>query len=192
MLAATAAALLPLAAWSQVSSPAGEAPAERPERVFKYEATAGYSYTSLNQVNQSRSGLQGVELSVTRDFGKHFGVIADGGYYKYAIKSGNPGNPAVDMVLFGPVLRAELYGHVSGFVRALLGGEHTAGNGTIPNISFAGGFGGGLDYSLTPRISLRASGDDILSSFVQDPNHRGYSAHERGNGRGSLSVVFKF
>jgi outer membrane receptor protein involved in Fe transport len=191
MLAAAAAALTPLAS-SQVSSPPGSTTAEATERVFKYQATAGYSYTSLNQLNQSRSGLQGVELSVTRDFGKHFGVIADGAYYKYAIKSGNPGDPSVDLVLFGPVFHADLYGRLSGFARALLGGEHTAGNGTIPNVSVAGGVGIGMEYSLTPRIALRAAGDDIYSSFVQDPKHLGYSPHERSNGRGSLSVVFRF
>ena len=192
MLAAAAAALTPLAASSQVSSPPGSATAEPSERVFKYQASAGYSYTSLNQLNQSRSGLQGVELSVTRDFGKHFGVIADGAYYKYAIKTGNPGNPSVAAVLFGPVFHADLYGRLSGLARVLLGGEHTAGNGTIPNVSFAGGFGIGMEYSLSPRLALRAVGDDIYSSFVQDPKHLGYSPHERSNGRGSLSVVFKF
>ena len=192
ILAAFPAALLPLAAAGQVTPSSGTAPAEPTEKTFHYEASAGYGYTSLNQLNQSRSGLQGVELSITRDWGKHFGAIADGAYYKYAIKSGNPGSPGVDAVLFGPVLHAELYGRYSGFIRALLGGEHTAGNGTVPNISFAGGFGGGIEYSLSPRIALRASGDDILSSFVQDPNHLGYSPHRRGNGRASLSVVFRF
>jgi outer membrane receptor protein involved in Fe transport len=191
-LAAIPAALLPLAAFGQVSSSSTTATAEKTEPEYRYEASAGYGYTSLNQLNQSRSGLQGVELSITREFTRHFGVLADGAYYKYAIKSGNPGSPAVDAVLFGPVVHAELYGHVSGFVRAFLGGEHTAGNGTIPNVSFAGGFGGGLEYSLSPRWSLRASGDDILSSFVQDPDHLGYSPHRRGNGRAALSAVFHF
>lgn len=193
MLAAIAAALLPAAAFAQVApSTTTAAPEEKTEPDYRYAVSVGYGYTSLNQVNQSRSGLQGVEASVTRDFSKHFGVIADGAFYKYSIKSGNPGTPAVDVVLFGPVVHAELYGKVSGYVRGLLGGEHTAGEFENPNISFAGGFGVGLEYALTPRISLRAGGDDILSSFVQDPQHLGYSTHRRANGRAALSVVYHF
>jgi hypothetical protein len=191
MLAAIPAALLPLSASAQVASP-DAAPAEKTPADYRYAVSVGYGYTSLNQVDQSRSGLQGVEASVTRDFSKHFGVIADGAFYKYAIKSGNPGTPSVDLVLFGPVVHAELYGKFSGFIRGLLGGEHTAGESEIPNISFAGGIGGGMDYALTPRISLRASGDDILSSFVEDPRHLGYSTHRRSNGRAALSVVYHF
>jgi len=185
-------ALLPPIVGGQVTHPTETVPAEPAEKVYHYELTAGYGYTSLNQLNQSRSGLQGVELSATRDWGKYFGAIADGAYYKYPIKSGNPGSPAVDFVAFGPVLHAEIYGRVGGFVRVLLGGEHTAGNGTVPNISFAGGVGGGMEYRLSPRLSLRASGDDIYSSFVQDPEHLGYSPHRRGNGRASLSAVYRF
>ena len=191
MMAALVAALLPMAAMSQVDSPTSPT-AEKVEPTYKWEAAAGYGYTSLNQVNESQSGLQGVEASITRDFSKHFGVIADGAYYKYAIKSGNPGTPSVEAVLFGPVVRAELYGHISGFVRGLIGGEHVAGESEVPNISFAGGIGGGMEYSLSPRWAMRASGDDILASFVQDPNHLGYSPHKHSNGRAALSVVFKF
>jgi hypothetical protein len=191
-LAAIPAVLLPLTAAAQVSSPSDSAPEEKTAPEYRYAASVGYGYTSLNQVNQSRSGLQGVEASVTRDWGKHFGLIADGAFYKYAIKTGNPGTPSVDMVLFGPFLHANLYGKVSGFVRGTIGGEHTGGESENPNVSFAGGFGGGMDYALTPRISLRASGDDILSSFVQDPQHLGYSTHRRGNGRAAFSVVYHF
>ena len=192
MTAILPAAVLAIAAHGQVAPPTGTAPAEKADRTFKWEASAGYGYTSLNQVNQSRAGLQGVEASVARDFGKHFGVIADGAYYKYALKSGNPGNPAVDVVLFGPVVRADLYSHLSGFIRGLVGGEHTAGNGETPNLSVAGGFGGGMEWQFTPRISLRASGDDIYSSFVEDPLHLGYSPHLRSNSRASFGVVYRF
>lgn len=192
ILAAMVAALLPLAARAQVSSSSTSTTAEKVEPEYKWAASAGYGYTSLNQVNQSRSGLQGVELSLTRDLSRHFGIIADGAWYKYPIKSGNPGSPSVETVLVGPVLHAELYGRFSGFFRGLLGGEHTAGESEVPNVSFAGGIGGGLEYSLSPRLSLRASGDDVFSSFVQDPQHLGFSPHMHGNGRASLSVVYHF
>jgi hypothetical protein len=193
ILAAIPAAFLSLTAAGQVSSPSETAPAEPTERVFHYWASAGFGYTSLNQVNQSRGGLIGVQADVARDWGKHFALAADGGYYPHSIEV-NPGKPVVAMVLFGPEFHAELYGNFSGFVRAWLGGEHSGGESQTPNISFAGGFGGGMEYKLSPRLSLRAGGDDIYSSFSQINNSPalGYSPHKRANARAALSVVYRF
>jgi hypothetical protein len=100
--------------------------------------------------------------------------------------------PSVDMVLVGPVLHADLIGPLGGFFHVLLGGAHTGGESMTPNVSFAGGVGGGLEYKLSPRFSLRASGDDIASSFVSDPDKLGYSPHERRNSRATFGVVYKF
>jgi hypothetical protein len=194
ILAVIPAALMPLAAASQVVPARGSRSASQGESSYKYEVFAGYGYTSLNQVNGSRSGLQGVNLSVTRDWGKYFGVTADGAYYKYALVSGNPGSPSVDAVLFGPVVHAELFGKVSGFAHALLGGEHSGGESQTPSISFAGGVGGGLEYKLGPRLSLRASGDDIAASFslIGNSPAQGYSPHLHWNPRASFGVVYRF
>ena len=194
ILAVIPAALMPLAAASQVVPARGSRSASQGEASYKYEIFAGYGYTSLNQVNLSRSGLQGVNLSVTRDWGKYFGVTADGAYYKYPLTTGNPGDPSVDAVLFGPVVRAELYGKVSGFAHGLLGGEHSGGERQTPNISFAGGAGGGLEYKLGPRLSLRASGDEIASSFslINNSKALGYSPHKHWNSRASFGVVYRF
>lgn len=192
MLALVPATLLPLAAVGQVASSSSSAPAEQVARTFKYDAFVGYGYTSLNQVNESRNGLQGINASVTRDLGKYFGVTADGAFYKFAYDSTNPGTPNVSVVMFGPVLHGNIYGRVDGFVHALLGGEHTGGESEVPHLSLAGGFGGGVDYKLSPRLALRASGDDIESSFVQDPNNMGYSPHKHRNSRASFGVVYKF
>jgi hypothetical protein len=190
ILAVIPAVCLPLTATSQIAPDRPHK--EQAEPTYKYEVFAGYGYTSLNQVNQSRYGLQGPNVSVTRDWGKYFGVTADGAFYKYATSAGNPGTPSVDLVMVGPVLHADLMGPMSGFFHVLLGGAHTGGESMTPNISFAGGVGGGLEYKLSPRFSLRASGDDIASSFVSDPNHQGFSPHERRNSRATLGVVYKF
>jgi len=196
-LAAIPAVFLPLAASSQII-PSQKSAAEGDETVYKNQVYAGYAYTSLNQVNLSRSGLQGGELSYTRDFGKYFGVTADGAFYKYPYTTPEVTNstltPEVDMVLFGPEIHAELYDKVTGFVHALLGGEHVGGTGQTPNISFAGGGGGGLDYRLTSRISARAAGDVILQSFSVTGNSAqlGYSPHETRNARATIGVVYRF
>ena len=86
-LALIPAALVPLAAIGQVSSTSGSKSSDELEKTFKYEVYAGYAYTSLNQVNQSRYGLSGVNLSVTRDWGRYFGLIAEGDYYKFPFGS---------------------------------------------------------------------------------------------------------
>jgi hypothetical protein len=194
ILAAIPVALMPLAAASQVAPVRGPRSASLEGPSYKWEAFAGYGYTSLNQVNQSRSGLQGVNVSLTRDWGKYFGVTADGAYYKYPLVSGNPGDPSVDAVLFGPVVHGQLFRNISGFAHGLLGGEHSGGESQTPNISFAGGGGGGLEYRLGPRLSLRASGDDIASSFSLTGNTPalGYSPHRHWNSRAAFGVVYRF
>jgi opacity protein-like surface antigen len=192
------AALMPLAATSQV------APARRSHSVdsntpsYKYSVYGGFAYSSLNQVNLSRSGLFGAEVYVTRNFGKYFGVVADGSYYRYPYTSPVVQNstmkPSVDSVLFGPELHANLIGKYGGFVHGLIGGEHTAGTSQTPKISFAGGLGGGLEYAFTPRFSVRASGDYIGASFSDTGNSKalGYSPHRTWNNRASIGVMYRF
>lgn len=194
ILAAIPAVLMSVAATGQVASAPRSGPADEAEPSYKYEVFAGYGYTSLNQVNLSRSGLQGGEVSFTRDWGKYFGLMGDGAYYKYPIVSGNPGDPSVDSLLFGPVFHAQLFGKYSAFVRGLMGGEHSGGESQTPNISFAGGFGGGMEYRLSPRLSLRASGDEIGASFSLTGNSaaKGYSPHRTWNPRAAFGVVYRF
>ena len=203
ILALFVAAFLPLTAFSKhIHARHHEtAPAEKPASIHKYELALGYGYTSLNQVYQSRYGLQGVDASVTRDWGRFFGLTADGAYYKYPLRHatpGNPGNPSVDALLFGPVLHAKLFGHVDVLAHALLGGEHTGGENATPNVSFAGGVGAGIDYNLSRHFSMRFLGDDIRSSFSANANSSSCgtgsncSAHAHGNSRAAFSIVYKF
>ena len=188
------AALMPLAATSQVAPARGSHSADQSEPSYKYAVFSGFGYSSLNQVNDSRSGLMGAEVYATRNFGKYFGVVADGSYYKYAIASGNPGHPSIDSVLFGPEFHANIWGKYGGFVHGLIGGEHTAGESQTPNISFAGGVGGGAEYALSPRFSIRAGGDYIGASFsvINNSPALGYSPHRTWNPRASFGAVYRF
>ena len=200
ILAMIPAALMPLAATSQVAPTRAAASADRDDTSYKYTAFAGYAYTSLNQLNQSRSGLQGVEFTLTRNFGKYFGITADGAYYDVALKSGNPCptsstcTPSVTAVMAGPEFHGYLYARTSGFVHVLLGGEHTGGEQMTPNISFAGGAGGGLEYQWTKHIAIRAAGDDIASSFSLSGNSTqlGYSPHRTRSSRATFGIAYKF
>jgi hypothetical protein len=190
ILAAFAAGFMPLAANCQIAPE--KTPSERTGPEYKYEIFAGWGYTSLNQVNQSKSGLQGVSLSVTRDWGKYFGISIDGGQYAWTVTQANPEKATVDQYLAGPVFHAALYERTSIFVHALIGAEHTGGVTIRPSESFAGGVGMGLDYKLTDRWGLRAYGDDIGSSFTLVPYEAGDSPHRHFSARASVGVTYKF
>ncbi|HZP03736.1 MAG TPA: hypothetical protein VFB43_02465 [Terracidiphilus sp.] len=202
-LAVVPAVLLPLSAASQVTPATSEASAPAAQAQppsYKYEAYVGFGYTSLNQVNQSRYGLLGVDLSVTRDWGRYFGMSVMGNYYKPSAGggsstiAGNPGDPSIYEVLAGPEIHASIYGNFSGFLHGGLGIEHTGGENMTPNISFAGGFGGGMSYNLSPRIAIRASGDKIGASFSLRNNTPAlaYSPHRTWNSSGTIGVVVRF
>ncbi len=195
ILAAIPAALMPLAAAGQVAPE--RPPAERGAPTFKYEVFAGASYTSLNQVNTSRFGLIGGKFSITRDWGRHFGLSALGSYYKPPSSSstpGNPGDPSVYAVFLGPEFHINIFGNFDGFAHALLGGEHAGGEHMTPNISFAGGGGGGILYNLSQHVALRASGDRIGQSFslINNTPLLAYSPHKTWDAQGEFGVVYRF
>ena len=198
ILAAIPAVLMPLTATSQ-ATPAGESNAGQAVASYRYEAYAGFGYSSLNQVNQSRYGLMGVDLSVTRDLGKYFGMSIMGNYYKPPLggsngTNGNPGDPSIYEVLIGPEVHAQIYGNVSGFFHGGMGVEHTGGEQETPNLSFAGGFGGGMSYNLSPRWSVRASGDRIGAAFSLRNNtaQLSNSPHRTWNSSATIGIVYHF
>lgn len=181
------AALLPVAAFAQVES--GPAPAPP-----KYEVYAGFAYTSLNQVNLSRHGLMGGKVTLTRDWGKYFGLMATGDYYKYATGGGNPGHPSVSSFMVGPELHADIYGPLSGLVFGEVGAEHTGGEGMTPDLSFAGGVGIGMSYRISNRWSIRTTGDRVAGSFSLNGNtsQLAYSTHRTWNARATFGAVYRF
>ena len=188
--AAALALWMPIAASGQIAK---EKPApDAVEAMPRYQVYVGYGYTSLNQVNQSENGLQGVQASVTRYFGRYFGVKADGGHYAWTLTHANPQPATVDMYLAGPIVRAPLFGKWSGFVEGLFGAEHTGGVVIQPSESFAGGFGVGVDYSLGPHLGIRMYGDDIGSAFTVVPYQTNDSPHVRFNARASIGMTYSF
>ena len=186
------AALMPLAAACQVDQESGTAKTEAPAPTYKYDVYLGYGYTSLNQVSQSRHGLQGVDAAITRDWGKHFGITAEGAFYKKPLGGGNPGNPSVYSALAGPEFHLLIWGPFTGFAHGLLGVEHTAGEAMNPSTSFAGGAGGGVEWSFWRNFALRAQGDDILASFSLQNPLPGYSAHRTRSSRASFGIAYHF
>jgi len=184
--------LLPLAAAGQATPPA-------PVSAPKYEAYVGTGYTSLNQVNQSRYGLMGVQGALTRDWGKYFGLRGSGAYFKWPAGSGsgvnaNPGNPSVYTVMVAPEVHFPLFQKLSGGIFGELGVEHTGGEKMIPDTSFAGGFGGEATYDLSRRLAVRLSGDRVMASFSlrNNSSQLSNSTHMTSNARGFLGLVYRF
>ena len=63
-----------------------------------------------------------------------------------------------------------------------------------PNVSFAGGLGGGLEWVLSPHYVVRAGGDDIWSAFSVTNNtaELGNSPHVRANARATIGIAYRF
>jgi hypothetical protein len=76
----------------------------------------------------------------------------------------------------------------------MIGGVHTGGVGVTPDVSFAGGVGVGLGFTLSPRWVVRAGGDDILSAFSVTNNtpQLGNSPHTRANARATVGMAYRF
>jgi hypothetical protein len=184
--------MFPLAAVGQVAPDRAPRPAD--DHTYKYLFYAGGEYTSLNQVNQSRFGLIGGDLEVSREFGRFFAITADGAFYQSSLGTGNPGNPTVDQVLFGPEVHGNVFERWSIFARALIGGEHSGGEHQTPNISFAGGAGAGIEYAIRPRWVIRISGDDIAASFspINNTPALSYSPHLTRNARAGIGIGYRF
>ena len=182
------AALVPAAAVAQAAPETAEA------QPAKYQVYAGFSYTSLNQVDLSRHGLMGGKVTLTRDWGKYLGLMGTVDYDRVATGSGNPGNPSVYSVLAGPELHFDIYGPVSAQLFAELGYEHTGGENMSPNSSFAGGLGGGMSWRLSRRWAIRTTGDRVAASFSPNNNSPSLalSPHRSWNARATIGVVYSF
>jgi hypothetical protein len=190
IVAVASAVCVPMVAAGQVAPE--KPPKDNTGPTYRNEAYLGWGYTSLNQVNQSRSGLQGITGSYMRDISDHFGVKLDGGFYDWDVTAKNTPHASVDMFLLGPVLHASLFEKWSAFFEGSMGGVHTGGVSTEPSVSLAGGVGLGVDYNRNARWALRLYGDAIASSFTIAPYQSGYSPHMRWNARGGIGVAYHF
>ena len=195
ILAAVPAALAPCRRPGPGEPGGGAGPAQAAP--YKYEVYAGVAYSRLRQVPVSFSGLVGGKVSVARDWGKYFQLMGSVDYYKVGTGHAglpNPGDPSIYTFLVGPALHATLYENLSGVVFGELGGEHTGGEHMTPSISFAGGFGGGLAYSLGRNWAVQLTGDRVAASFSLPNNtpQLGYSTNRTWNARGTFGVVYRF
>jgi len=176
--------VLPLSAAAQVNKPAA---ADTSLEFQRYEVYAAAAYSSANQAKGS-SALIGFNVGADAKLKRWFGAAVDFG--DYGLSHGDV-KPTVTTFLAGP----EFYipaDNLTGFLHVLFGGAHTTGINAQPDVSFATAVGGGFEYAVSKRLAIRISGDAILSSFVEDPNNLGTSAHLRSNGRATGGVAYRF
>ena len=181
------------AAFGQFSSsstpakPSATALPQAPAPVNHFYLAASFAFSSANQVKSS-SSLMGAAVSLDGKVKPWFGGTADFGYYGlgYGLVQ-----PTMYTMLAGPAffLNQDRY---EGFVHALFGLAHTGNVGATPNLAYAYAIGGGMQYDITKRLAIRASGDGIFSAFAIDPNHLGYSQNMRVNPRATVGVAYHF
>jgi hypothetical protein len=187
------AALLPICAGAQTS--ASSTGADDNPKASRYDIFVGAGATSQNQIVHSHGWLIGVEVGVTRNWGKYFGLNVQGASFFASTSSANTVDgvsPQYSQFLAGPELHAQIYNKVSGNVHVLVGGSHTGGTGITgtPDVAFSTAVGAGLDYRLKPHFSLRLTGDRVGTSFVQGASGSGNSPHPYANVQTALGVVY--
>lgn len=151
----------------------------------KVEIFGGYQYTRVNP-GQGISGvnLNGWNASLSGYFTKYVGISGD--------FSGAYGSPfgvgiKVHTFMFGPIVHFPNSSKITPFAHALFGGANanaSAFGQSAGQTKFAWAAGGGLDYSVNNRFSLRMAQFDFLQTrFV---------TLTQNNFRYSAGIVIKF
>jgi opacity protein-like surface antigen len=162
----------------------------------KIDVFAGYSYIRDNPGPTSGDSfsLNGGNASVTYHIKDWISGVADFGGYHNGNILGTGADGTLSTYLFGPRVSYRSYRHFTPFAEALFGVAHAGasiGGGTLGSTqnSFAMAIGGGVDYRLTNRFSLRPlEVDYLLTRFNEGtPNNQ-----TQNNLRASTGIVIHF
>jgi opacity protein-like surface antigen len=166
----------------------------------RVEIFGGYSYMRASTLfTGERINLHGASFSAAFYVNHWLGIVGDGGFY-------HAGNIADQFSLTlwsyqaGPRVMFRNRTHFAPYGQFLIGGGHAGGTlytsslgpGLAPigtNNSFLYTVGGGLDYRLTNRISIRIAQAEYLHSEFLNGSVTG---HVQNNLRLSTGVVFNF
>jgi hypothetical protein len=167
---------------------AQQAPALTPQ----FEVSGTYSYVRANAANSGGGyNLNGGSASFTYNFSDRFAVVADGGIYRFGgLPSGI--DSTMYTYLFGPRYNFRKVSRVTPFAEALLGGGRlnaSSGGISAGENGFSMAIGGGLDWPLRHRFSIRLiEADYLLTRFDRVT---GTSATQN-DVRISAGLVFRF
>jgi outer membrane immunogenic protein len=155
---------------------------------------AGYSYVRANPASRGTDGfsLNGGSASVAYNFNNWLSGVADFGGYHAGNILGTGVEGTLSTYLFGPRVSYHHFGRVTPFGEVLFGVAHTGrefNTGNNQN-AFAMTVGGGIDYRINSRFSLRpAKVDYLLTRFDEfAPGNK----QTQNNLRVSTGIVFRF
>jgi|SRR4029077_3117203 outer membrane immunogenic protein len=161
----------------------------------KVDIFAGYSYV---RENPSTSGAQSFSLnggsaSVTYHIKDWVSAVADFGGYHNGNILGSGVDGTLSTYLFGPRVSYRSYRRITPFGEALFGVAHAGasigGGANGSQNAFAMTLGGGVDYRLTNRFSIRPlQVDYLLTRFSEGtPNNQ-----TQNNLRASTGILIHF
>ena len=155
---------------------------------------AGYSYVRANpSASGAKFSLNGGSASVAYNFNNWLSGVADfGGYHSTnGLDRGLDGT--LSTYLFGPRVSYRRFGRVIPFGEVLFGVAHTGAsllNTTNSQNAFAMTVGGGVDYRVSSRFSIRPLKVDYLLTRFNELNTN--NAQNQNNLRVSTGIVFRF
>jgi hypothetical protein len=181
-------AVLGFACVSAGAADAQQAPSPTP----RFEVSGTYSYIRANAANSGGGyNLNGGSASFAYNFSDRLAVVADGGIYRFGgLPSGL--DSTMYTYLFGPRYTFRRVSRVTPFAEVLLGDGRlnaSAGGISAGENGFSMAIGGGLDWPLRRRFSIRLiEAEYLLTRFDRVT---GTSATQN-DVRISAGLVFRF
>jgi len=161
----------------------------------KFDIFAGYSYV---RANPSTSGVDGFNLhggsaSIAYNANRWLSGVADFGGYHSGNTLGSGVDATLSTYLFGPRISYHRDSRITPFGHVLFGVAHIGGSNGLAfsssNNSFAMTVGGGVDFKVSHRLSIRPlQVDYLLTRF----NEFGLGAQNQNNLRVSTGAVLHF
>ena len=163
--------------------------------VPKFDVFAGYSYIRENPATSGIDSfsMNGGSASLAYNATPWLSAVADfGGYHTNNIL-GTGIDGTLSTYLFGPRISYRRHSRLTPFGQVLFGVAHIGGDSGLAfsssNNSFAMAIGGGVDFKVSHRLSVRPLQVDYLMTRF---NELGLGAQSQNNLRVSTGVVFHF
>ena len=154
----------------------------------KAEVYGGYSYVNIDTNGlTSRQSANGWEASIAGSFSRWFAVEGDfGGFYKTYSEAGVEVKVTDYFFAGGPRINVRPL-----FIHALIGGDHLTGSSSGESLSqdsFAGAFGGGVEWPVSRRLAVRGGVDYVFTRH----NILGGPSYTQNNVRVGAGIVYVF
>jgi opacity protein-like surface antigen len=178
----------------------------RGQEYSKFDLFAGYSYVRANPSNSQvfpppntsipSFNMHGGEASLAYNFNSWLSGVFDFAGYRTSRVVSNPPDFKGNMYtyLFGPRFSYRHTGRVTPFVQTLFGVAHATSPTYLighNQTNFAMTVGGGFDYRLSPRFSLRPVQADYMLTRFKEVVETG-DIPTQNNVRLSTGLVFHF